>query len=180
MMQNHSIHITAITRSVFCIYFFFLPLSSPSTYFASPADSLPDTEIDKHPCNSECDSQWDPDLPGLLQTIGQLVHVTSAGEGVKWSYFNAQMQPWSHTCSTHGCMHKYAYTCLDIHKEPFHAFLFSPLKLFKGNAARGSHACMHACLRAIFFRSENVFFFFFLEAIYCTYMFSVVIFWPRY
>lgn len=26
------------------------------TYFASPADALPDTEIDQHPCNGECDS----------------------------------------------------------------------------------------------------------------------------
>lgn len=53
--------------------------SSP-TYFASPADSLPDTEIDKDPCYGECDSQWDPDLPRLLQAIGQLMHVSSGGK----------------------------------------------------------------------------------------------------
>lgn len=50
------------------------------TYFARPADTLPDTEIDKHPSNSEGDSQRDPDLSRLLQTIRQLVHVTSAGK----------------------------------------------------------------------------------------------------
>lgn len=60
----------------------FILMSVPSspTYFASPADSLPDTEIDKDPCYGECDSQWDPDLPRLLQAIGQLMHVSSGGK----------------------------------------------------------------------------------------------------
>lgn len=61
-------------------FFLFLSSSPSSTYFARPADPLPDTEIDEHPRNSECDGQRDPDLPGLLQAIGQLVHVTSAGK----------------------------------------------------------------------------------------------------
>lgn len=34
----------------------FWPAASTCTYFASPADALPDTEIDQHPCNGECDS----------------------------------------------------------------------------------------------------------------------------
>lgn len=34
--------------------------------------------------------------------------------GVERSYHNAQM----HICNTHGCAHKYAHTCLDIHKDP--------------------------------------------------------------
>lgn len=29
---------------------------APLTYFASPADSLPDAEIDQYPRNGECDS----------------------------------------------------------------------------------------------------------------------------
>lgn len=50
MMQ---IHLTMIFVFHFVL---FLSSSNPSTYFASPADPLPDTEIDEHPCNGECDS----------------------------------------------------------------------------------------------------------------------------
>lgn len=58
-----------------------LSLSSPFTYFACPADPLPDAEIDEDPCNGKRDSQRDPDLPRFLQAISHLVHVTSAGKG---------------------------------------------------------------------------------------------------
>lgn len=55
-------------------------MSSSSTYLPSPTDPLPDTEVDQHPGHSQGDSQWDPDLPRLLQTISQLVHVTPEGK----------------------------------------------------------------------------------------------------
>lgn len=39
-------------KSFFCIVYG----ESSLTYFACPADSLPDAEIDEYPCDSECDS----------------------------------------------------------------------------------------------------------------------------
>lgn len=68
-------------RLSFWIYIFAMEKYAhfPHSYLSSPSYTLPDTEIDQNPGDSQCYCQWQSYLSWLLQTVGQLMHITSEG-----------------------------------------------------------------------------------------------------
>jgi hypothetical protein len=56
------------------------PLPYPHVpYLSSPADPLPDAEVDQDPGDGQGDGQWPADLAWLIQSICHLVHVAPGG-----------------------------------------------------------------------------------------------------
>lgn len=91
-------------------------------------------------------------------------------EWAKWPYHNARR----HARNTHGCSHRHAHVCLDVHKDPHPCLSFLTLEASSRRRSQGkpcshacTHACMHVCMQCFFFTLILCLYLCFSEALSC-------------